>query len=387
MKVAIVHDWLTSYAGAETFVELLLKIYPDSDIFTLVYDKKKLKNHFENNKIYTSRMQKLPFASKLYTKLLKFMPREFESFDFSGYDLVISSSSSCAKGVIVPPHIPHIAYIHSPMRYAWDLFFDYKKRSGALTRFFMERWMPEIRQWDYISSQRIDTICANSRYIARRIQKYWARDSIVVYSPVNTKRFFPKSDNDVNNNSGKGDFYVAFSRLVQYKRVDLAVSALKGSGKKLVVIGSGPEAKRLKALAAGDENITFTGRIDDAAVRTYLQSCRALIFCAEEDFGLTPVEAQACGSPVIAFGRGGACETVIDGKTGVFFAEQTVPALKEALDRFEKLDAEGAFKPEEIVRHAQTFSESRFIAEFKAAVESTQKKIENAYKTVSAELL
>ena len=267
MKVAIVHDWLTNYGGAETFVELLLKIYPDSDIFTLVYDKKKLKNHFENNKIYTSRMQKLPFASKLYTKLLKFMPREFESFDFSGYDLVISSSSSCAKGVIVPPHIPHIAYIHSPMRYAWDLFFDYKKRSGALTRFFMERWMPEIRQWDYISSQRIDTICANSRYIARRIQKYWARDSIVVYSPVNTKRFFPKSDNDVNNNSGKGDFYVAFSRLVQYKRVDLAVSALKGSGKKLVVIGSGPEAKRLKALAAGDENITFPGRIDDAAVK------------------------------------------------------------------------------------------------------------------------
>lgn len=387
MKVAIVHDWLTNYGGAETFVELLLKIYPDSDIFTLVYDKKKLKNHFENNKIYTSRMQKLPFASKLYTKLLKFMPREFESFDFSGYDLVISSSSSCAKGVIVPPHIPHIAYIHSPMRYAWDLFFDYKKRSGALTRFFMERWMPEIRQWDYISSQRIDTICANSRYIARRIQKYWARDSIVVYSPVNTKRFFPKSDNDVNNNSGKGDFYVAFSRLVQYKRVDLAVSALKGSGKKLVVIGSGPEAKRLKALAAGDENITFTGRISDEAVRAYLQNCRALIFSAEEDFGLTPVETQACGSPVIAFGRGGACETVIDGKTGVFFAEQTVDSLKTALERFEKLDAEGAFKPEEIVRHAQTFSESRFIAEFKAAVESTQKKIENAYKTGSAEPL
>ena len=380
MKVAIVHDWLTNYGGAETFVELLLKIYPDADIFTLVYDKKKLKNHFENNKIYTSRIQNLPFASKIYTKLLKFMPGAFEAVDFSGYDLVISSSSSCAKGVIVPPHIPHIAYIHSPMRYAWDLFFDYKKRSGALTRFFMERWMPDIRQWDYISSQRIDTICANSRYIARRIKKYWARDSIVIYSPVNTERFFPKNDEGTSTHPGTGDFYVAFSRLVQYKRVDLAVSALKGSGKKLIVIGSGAESKRLKKLAAGDKNITFTGRISDAAVRDYLQNCRALIFCAEEDFGLTPVETQACGRPVIAFGRGGACETVIDGKTGVFFAEQTVHSLQDAITRFEKLESEGAFKPEEIVRHAHTFSESRFIAEFTAAVERTKIQIENAYK-------
>ena len=390
MKVAIVHDWLTSYAGAETVIEVILKIYPGADIFTLVYDKKKLKNHFENNKIYTSRMQKLPFAAKIYTKLLKFMPRAFESFDFSGYDLVISSSSCCAKGVIVPPHIPHVAYIHSPMRYAWDLFFDYKKRSGALTRLFMERWMPDIRQWDFISSQRIDTICANSRYIARRIQKYWARDSLVIYPPLNAERFFPKAGDNAGSRSGSSgakDFYVTFSRLVQYKRVDLAVSALKGSGKKLVVIGSGPELKRLKKLAAGDANITFTGRISDEAVREYLQNCRALIFSAEEDFGLTPVETQACGSPVIAFGRGGACETVIDGKTGVFFAEQTVPALKEALDRFEKLDAEGAFKPEEIVRHAHTFSESRFIADFTAAVERTQKKIADVYKTGSVEPL
>lgn len=202
MNVAIVHDWLTSYAGAETVIEVILKIYPGADIFTLVYDKKKLKNHFENNKIYTSRMQKLPFAAKIYTKLLKFMPRAFESFDFSGYDLVISSSSCCAKGVIVPPHIPHIAYIHSPMRYAWDLFFDYKKRSGALTRLFMERWMPDIRQWDFISSQRIDTICANSRYIARRIQKYWARDSLVIYPPLNAERFFPKAGDSAGSRSG-----------------------------------------------------------------------------------------------------------------------------------------------------------------------------------------
>ena len=380
MNVAIVHDWLTSYGGAETFVELLLKIYPEADIFTLVYDKKQLKGHFERNRIYTSRMQKLPFATKIYTKLLKFMPRAFESFDFSGYDLVISSSSSCAKGVIVPPHIPHVAYIHSPMRYAWDLFFDYKKRSGALTQFFMERWMPDIRQWDYISSQRIDTICANSRYIARRIQKYWARESTVIYSPVNTARFFPKQDDDAGGNPCTGDFYVTFSRLVAYKRVDLAVSALKGSEKKLVVIGSGPESKRLKALAAGDKNITFTGRIGDDEVRSYLQNCRALIFCAEEDFGLTPVETQACGRPVIAFGRGGACETVIDGKTGVFFAAQTVPSLRDAIEHFEKLDAKGAFKSEEIARHAQIFSESRFIADFTAAVERTKKKIDDAYK-------
>ncbi len=369
MKVAIVHDWLTNYGGAETFVELLLKIYPQADIFTLVYDKKKMKGHFEKNKIITSSLQKIPFSTKIYTKLLKFMPKAFESFDLSGYDLVVCSSSSCAKGVIVPPYIPQVAYIHSPMRYAWDLFFDYKKRSGRLTRFFMSKWMPEIRQWDFISSQRIDTLVANSKYIARRIKKFWNLDAKVIYSPVNEERFFPDFSKE------RKDFYVAFSRLVPYKRIDLAVQAIKGTEKKLVVIGSGSEEKKLKQLAAGDENITFTGRIDDKELRNYLQTCKAMIFCAEEDFGLAPLEAQACGCPVIAFGRGGACETVKDCKTGIFFEKQDINSLKNALERFEELHNQNIFKSEEIVEHAKTFNQENFIKEFQQTVNNTIEKI------------
>ena len=366
MKVAIVHDWLVNYGGAESVVESILKIYPDADIFTLVYDKRKIGKRFQNNTVVTSALQKFPFATKLYTKLLKFMPKAFESFDFSNYDLVICSSSSCAKGVITPPDVPHIAYVHTPMRYAWDLFFDYRKRSGRLTRFFMDKWMHEIREWDYISSQRIDTLIANSKYIARRIEKFWKRDSEVIYPPVHLEKFTPVKNPSL-------DYYVAFSRLVPYKRIDIALDACKALGKNLVVIGSGSEEKSLKKRAAGAKNITFTGRISDEKLCAYLQNCKALIFCAEEDFGIVPLEAQACGRPVIAYGKGGACETVKDGKTGVFFSEQTADSAKEAIERFEALDKKGAFKSEKIVQHAAAFSEERFIREFKAAVERAQK--------------
>ena len=364
MKVAIVHDWLVNYGGAELFVEYLLEMYPDAEIFTLVYDKKRIGNHFKNCVIHTSSMQKLPMASKLYTKLLKFMPSAFESFDFTGYDLVISSASSCAKGVITPPYVPHVAFIHSPMRYAWDLFFDYRKRSGKLTRFFMNRWIPSLRLWDYVSSQRIDTIIANSKFIARRIKKFWNRDAEVIYLPVDVSRFNP-------NDGEREDFYVAFSRLVPYKRIDLAVKACCALGKKLVVIGSGSEAENLKKLAAGNKNITFLGRAPDDVLQDYLQRCKALLFCAEEDFGFVPLEAQACGAPVIAFGRGGALETVVNNKTGIFFESQTAESLEKAILEFEKSDSQGLFKKETIVSHARSFTKERFQKQFKEAVQRT----------------
>ena len=367
MKVAVVHDWLVNYGGAELFVEYLLKLYPDADIYTLVYDKKKMKGHFDSNRIFTSYFQKIPFASKIYTKLLKFMPGAFESFDFSGYDLVISSSSSCAKGIITPPSVPHVAFIHSPMRYAWDLFFDYRKRSGWLTRFFMNRWMGQIRLWDYVSSQRIDVLIANSAYIARRIQKFWNREARVIYLPTDVSRFSPSE-------KPREDFYVAFSRLVPYKRIDLAVSACKKLGKKLVVIGGGSEEKKLRELAGNDRNITFTGRASDETVLDYLQRCRALLFCAEEDFGFVPLEAQACGAPVIAFGKGGACETVIQEKTGIFFPEQTSESLADAICRFEQLDEKETFKKEEIVSHARSFTFERFKEDFLAAVDAAAER-------------
>lgn len=368
MRVAIVHDWLVNYGGAELFVEYLLKIYPDADIFTLVYDKKKMGNHFLNNKIYTSDLQKLPMASKIYTKLLKFMPKAFESFDFTEYDLVISSSSCCAKGVITPPRVPHVAFIHSPMRYIWDLFFDYRKRSGKLTQFFMNRWIPSLRLWDYVSSQRIDTIIANSKFIARRIKKFWNRDAKVIYLPVDVSRFNP-------SDAPREDFYVAFSRLVPYKRIDLAITACKKLGKKLVVIGGGSEMDNLKKLAGNDRNITFLGRAPDDVLENHLQRCKALLFCAEEDFGFVPLEAQACGTPVIAFGRGGALETVVDGKTGLFFEEQETDSLAAAIEKFEKLDAEGKFVKEQIISHARSFTEERFQKEFKDTVQETVKKL------------
>lgn len=367
MKVAVVHDWLVNYGGAELFVEYLLKLYPDADIYTLIYDKKKMRGHFEPNKIFTSYFQKIPFASKIYTKLLKFMPGAFESFDFTGYDLVISSSSSCAKGVITPPSVPHVAFIHSPMRYAWDLFFDYRRRSGRLTRFFMNRQMGQIRLWDYVSSQRIDVLIANSAYIARRIQKFWNRDARVIYLPTDVSRFSP-------SDRPREDFYVAFSRLVPYKRIDLAISACKKLGRKLVVIGAGSEEKNLKSLAGSDKNILFTGRASDETALDYLQRCRALLFCAEEDFGFVPLEAQACGAPVVAFGKGGACETVIQNKTGLFFSEQTTDSLADAILRFEQLDEAGTFKKEEITAHAQSFTFERFKKEFLEAVESAAEK-------------
>lgn len=374
MKVAIIHDWLTNYGGAETFVELLLSIYPEAEIFTLVYDIKKMKGHFENCKIHTSFVQKIPFASKFYTKFLTLMPRAFESFDLSSYDLVISSSSSCAKGVIVPPYIPHIAYIHSPMRYAWDLFFDYKKRSGKITKFFMDQMMPSIRLWDYVSSQRVDTLIANSKYIARRIKKFWNREAEVIYSPLNTERFYP------DPNLKREDFYVAFSRLVPYKRIDLAIKAIKNTGKQLVIIGGGSEEKKLKELAHGDKNIIFLGRASDDVLRKNLQTCKAMIFCAEEDFGLAPLEAQACGSPVIAFGRGGATETVVDGITGVFFEEQTEVSLKNAITRFENLYEKKSFTQENIINQALSFNRERFVKEFTETVERTKKNIKEQYQ-------
>lgn len=370
MKVAIVHDWLVNYGGAERVVEQMLKMYPDADIYTLVYDKKKMGKIFPEEKVHPSFIQKIPKATKLYTKFLSLMPKAFESFDLTSYDLVIASSSSCAKGVITSPNTAFVAYIHSPMRYAWDLYYDYFMNAGILTRFFMKRQMPAIRQWDFLSSQRINTLVANSSYIKKRIKKFWNRDSKVIFPPVNVDRLSP-------NNLPAEDFYVVFSRFVSYKRVDLAIKACGQLGKKLIVIGSGSQESELKTLASKyrKADIKFTGRINDEEVKVYLQKCRAMIFSAEEDFGIIPVECQACGRPVIAFGKGGALETVKENTTGIFFQEQNEESLKEAIVRFEKLEGEGTFKTTVIVEHAQKFSAERFRRELQAVVDETLKEV------------
>lgn len=369
MKVAIVHDWLVTFGGAERVVLQMLKMYPEADIYTLVYNEKKIGKYFPKEKVHTSFVQKIPFSSKLYTKFLSLMPKAFERFDLTSYDLVIASSSCCAKGVITSPDTAFVAYIHSPMRYAWDLYYDYYKKSGFLTRFFMKRQIPSIRTWDYISSQRIDELCANSSYISRRIRKFWNRESTVVFPPVETQRLFP-------DNQECDDFYVVFSRFVPYKRIDLAIKACGELKRKLVVIGDGGQAKELKGLASKYKGagITFTGRISDREVQHYLQRCRALLFCAEEDFGIIPVEAQACGRPVIAYRKGGSLETVVDGKTGVFFDRQETEDVKNAILHFEELEAKQKFKTAAIVKHAQTFSEENFRKNLQAVIDKALKQ-------------
>lgn len=359
-RVAIVHDWLVNYGGAERVVEAFLKIYPDADIFTLVYDEKKMGKIFPKEKVHASFVQKIPLASKLYTKMLPLMPKAFESFDFSSYDLVLCSSSSCAKGVITPPSVPHIAYIHTPMRYAWDQFFEYQKRSKKIVAFFMNKFMPSIRLWDFVSSQRIDSLIANSKYIQRRIKKYWNLDSKVIYPPVDTERLCP-------NGLEPEDFYVVFSRFVPYKRIDLAISACGELGRKLVVIGGGSQEKELKALAAKYKgaDIKFTGRISDGEVQDYLMRCRAMIFSAEEDFGIIPVEAQACGRPVIAFAKGGSLETVIDGKTGVFFREQKQKALCRRLRNLKPLKNKNVLIPQRFLLMQKVFRQNVSVPKLK----------------------
>lgn len=349
LKVAIVHDWLVNYGGAERVVETFLEIFPQADIYTLVYDEKKMGKSFSKEKVHTTFIQKIPKATKLYTKLLPLMPLAFEELNLTKYDLVISSSSCCAKGVITSPNTLHLSYIHSPMRYIWDLYYDYKEKSNFLVKIFMTVFSKKLRIWDITSSRRIDILIANSNYIKKRIKKCWGLDAEVINPPVETEKYFP-------NQKEPEDFYVVFSRFVAYKRIDLAIEACKELGKKLVVIGDGEEREKLKRLADNDKNIIFTGRISDEEVRDYLQRCKAMIFSAEEDFGIIPVEVQACGRPVIAYGKGGALETVVNGKTGIFFYEQDKESVVRAIEEFEQMK----FDTVDILENSKKFSKEIF---------------------------
>lgn len=351
MKVAIVHDWLTIYGGSESIVRILHEFFPEAPIYTTVYDRKNMPEDFAGMDIRPSFLQHYPFAKKKYTTYLPFMPRAFESFDLSEYDLVISSNTSCSKGVITGADTLHICYCNTPMRYGWDFYHEYIKDKGRLGKFVISCMMKKIRLWDRLSADRVDAFIANSGNVARRIQKHYRRDSKVIYPPVRTHMF--------RKGEGPKDYYLAVSRLVPYKRIDLLVEAFSENGLPLKIIGAGSQAKELKKKAA--PNIQFLGRLEDEMVLKYMQGCRAFLFPGEEDFGITPIEAQACGRPVIAYGKGGALETVEAGKTGLFFAEQTKEAVKEAVSRFETMEFDSGY----IAAHAEKFSEERFRKELK----------------------
>lgn len=347
LKVAIVHDWLTGYAGADRIVDQMEQVFPGAPIYTLVYDKSKFPEHFQKYDVRTTYIQKFPFATKLYKNMLTLMPRAFESLDLSEYDLVISSCSSCSKGIITRPDALHICYCNTPTRYLWDFYYTYLQNSGWLKKLFMPRMIHKMRIWDRLAADRVDCFIANSHYIAARIQKYYRRESSVIYPAVHINEY-PLEQPE--------DYYLVVGRFTWYKRIDLAVAACTRLGKRLIVVGKGDESKALHT-AAGP-TIEFRGAVNDEEIKHLYSKAKAFLFPGEEDFGITPVEAMSAGVPVLAFGRGGGTETVLNGKTGLFFCQQTVESLCDCIKRFE---TEGvAFSRKQIREHSLRFSEDRF---------------------------
>ncbi|MCB1080341.1 MAG: glycosyltransferase family 4 protein [Chlamydiia bacterium] len=367
MKVALIHDWLTTVGGAEKVLESLAKTFP-SDLYTLVKDTKKLRGTpFEGMQVKTSFIQKLPRARKKYRSYLPFFPIAIEQFDLSGYDLVISSSHSIAKGVLTHADQMHICYCHTPMRYAWDLYQQYLRESelksgvkGVVAKFFLHY----LRMWDAHSSSRVNAYVANSNYVARRIKNLYQKEAQVLYPPVDVDYF--------NLVEKKENYYVTASRFVPYKKIDLIVEAFGNMpDKKLVVIGEGPDYEKIKEKAK--KNVELLGYQRDEVLRTHLQNAKGFVFAALEDFGILPVEAQACGTPVIAYGKGGALETVLQNRSGLFFPEQTVSSIIEAVQAFEERE----FDPKLIRKHAENFREEHFRIKFKALVDEKYNEFKN----------
>ncbi|HAG10163.1 MAG TPA: glycosyl transferase [Desulfotomaculum sp.] len=357
MKTALVHDWLVTIAGAEKCLKIFHGLFPEAPLYTLVYNPESAQElGFDHNRVHASFLQRFPRAQKWYRKYLPLYPLAFEQFDLKDYDLILSSSHAAAKGVLTRAGQMHICYCPTPMRYAWDLTHEYLKDhgldrgvKGTAARFFLHY----LRQWDSLTANRVDFFIANSQYTARRIWRVYRRKADVIYPPVETNWPVCK----------KEDFFLFVSRLVPYKRADLVVTSFTELGLPLVVIGDGPQLK--KCVQAAGENIRFLGYQENNIVKEMMSKARALVFAAEEDFGIVPVEAQACGTPVIAYGKGGVLETVVPAcdnnwfqATGVFFREQSVSSLNEAIRSF--LRIEDKFKLEALKNNADLFNSERF---------------------------
>lgn len=357
MKTAIIADWLTNYAGAENVISAFYKLYPNSKIFTTLFNPEKMKELATAN-VETSYIQKIPKAKNHHTWFLSLMPLAVESFDVSKYDVVLSSSHSVAKGVITKPETMHVCYCHTPMRYAWDDFHKYIRESNF--PWFIKKLIPgqisKIRLWDRLSADRVDYFIANSSYVAQRIKKYYQRDSVVIYPPVDTKKF---------NLTEKPteDYYLAVGRLIPYKKFDLLVETFNKNGKKLKIAGTGSELKKLKQIAK--DNVEFLGFVSDEELQKLYQNCKAFLFPQIEDAGIAPLEAMASGRPVVALKAGGVVDVLKEGETGVLFEEQTVESLSGAIDKLEK----GSFDSSKIRKHAEQYGTQEF-----------QKKIEKFVK-------
>jgi glycosyltransferase involved in cell wall biosynthesis len=348
MKVAIIHYWLVNMRGGEKVLEALLDIFPQADIYTHVYNPKAVSTLIKEKRVITSRINRLPFAKKLYQLYMPLMPNALMDFNLQDYDLVISSESGPAKGVVPNPDAYHICYCHSPMRYLWDMYHEYFRGTNPFVRFFMKRMIPSLRLWDITSANLVDCFIANSSYVAKRIIRYYNRQPAVIYPPVNIENY-------LSVKRKPQDFYLFFGQLTGYKRADIAIEACIKSGRKLVVAGAGAKKKGIKK----NKLVRYIGRVTDEDATVLFSQAKALLYPGIEDFGIVPVEANAAGCPVIAYRRGGALDTVKDGVTGIFFDEQTPDSLIKALDYFETC-SEQFCNRELFNAHIQKFSRSAF---------------------------
>ncbi|MDQ0562532.1 glycosyltransferase involved in cell wall biosynthesis [Rhizobium mesoamericanum] len=356
MRVAIIHYWLVGMRGGEKVLEALCHIYPAADIYTHVCDPSAISSSIKSHKISTTFIARLPYAKKMYKRYLPLMPMALEQIDLGGYDLVISSESGPAKGIIPTSPAVHICYCHSPMRYIWNMYNRYYDNSGLLTRLMMPPMAHYLRTWDVATSNRVDDFVANSATVAHRIKSYYRRDAEVIHPPVDTQAFRPVATSELE------DYYLLVGELVSYKRPDLAVEAFNRMKTKLIVVGSGEMLGRLRKIAGPTVTILGTQSFD--ALKHYYSRCKALVFPGEEDFGIVPVEAMASGRPVIAYGRGGATETVVANRTGVFFETQRVDAIVDAVERLQRID----FNPSDAVARAAQFRREVFIDKFSSFV-------------------
>lgn len=358
MKVAIIHYWLVGMRGGEKVVEALCDMYPDADIFTHVHVPAKCSEKINRHKVTTTFINRLPSAATMYKAYLPLMPLALEQIDLSGYDLIISSESGPAKGVIAPADALHVCYCHTPMRYIWNMYHDYRKGAGWLKKLLMPPLVHYLRMWDVSSSTRVDSFVANAKTVARRINRYYGRGATVIYPPVDTDAF------SVSPPAELQDYYLMAGELVAYKRPDIAVQAFNAMGLNLVVIGGGEMLDALRRSAG--PTVKVLGSQPFSVLKEHYARCQALIFPGEEDFGMVPVEAMASGRPVVAFGRGGATETVEEGETGVFFEEQTAEALSAAVQRLSSLRLD----PQAIALHARRFGREPFMRQMRAHVDA-----------------
>ena len=382
MKIAIIHDWLTGMRGGEKCLEEFCLLYPEADLFTLLHLKGKVSPRIENRRVVTSFLQHLPLIESKYRYYLPLMPLAIEQLDLKGYDLILSSSHCVAKGVKPGRGSLHVTYCHTPMRYIWDQYDQYFNRESAgwLSSSTMRVVAPFLRRWDVRSSRRVDAFISNSHHVQKRIKKYYRRESTVIHPPVDTQFYQPGEDK-------QEDYFLIVSAFAPYKRVDLAVEAFTKLGYPLAVVGEGQESEFLRNMAG--PTVKFAGWLPDDVVRSHYARCRALIFCGEEDFGITPLEAQAMGRPIIAFARGGVLETVIPDRqtwkpetgipepltanpSGLFFYEQTPEALISAVRHFESI--ENGFDPDSIRKHAVGFDKSIFSDRIKRFIEDRLQK-------------